>query len=315
MRAGRSVCVDCNLLDQKSMATNGVKIIDGDTANDTYWGIMDLYDGGADFETINQKYPLIQADYFDDFDNEIYVTSCALALWEMGQMTEEKLIYVKSIIDKRACVKVWTDECDIKEGKARQKELDKFWNKISRENTKIRARKKYRKVTNLYFQADDLLTFQIKDGSYCAVICASIHQYRGQCDYKLVPTTYHSKKKPTVNDLKNHEILGREIGSGYHQLTTQEYQPGIERVWALSGGNCNFFFGVVTLAVDHKKVTNFKEKFEKIGTLKIIEGLKRSASFNYEPDFEGFETTFSDLENYINTSRFKKYPVATLCDL
>jgi glycine dehydrogenase len=30
------------------MATDGVKIIDGDTAYDTYWGIMDLCDIGAD---------------------------------------------------------------------------------------------------------------------------------------------------------------------------------------------------------------------------------------------------------------------------
>ncbi|WP_163401446.1 hypothetical protein [Flavobacterium fluviatile] len=201
------------------MATDGVKIIDGDTAHDTYWGIMDLYDSEANFETISKEFPLIQADYFDDFDNEIYVTSCALALWEIGQMTEEKLTYVKSIIDKGACVKIWTEEYDTKEGKARQKELDKFWKKISQPNAKVRARKKYRKITNFYFQPDDLLTFQLKDGNYRAIICSSIDQYRGQCNYILVPTTYNSNKKPTVDDLKDKEILGRQIGSGYdHKL-------------------------------------------------------------------------------------------------
>ena len=34
------------------MATDGVKIIDGDLAHDTYWSIMDLYDKGADIATI-----------------------------------------------------------------------------------------------------------------------------------------------------------------------------------------------------------------------------------------------------------------------
>ena len=82
------------------MATDGVKIIDGDTAHDTYWGIMDLYDSGADFGIINNEFPLVQAEYFDDFDNEIYVTACGLALWEIGQMTEDKLTYIKSIIEK-----------------------------------------------------------------------------------------------------------------------------------------------------------------------------------------------------------------------
>lgn len=36
------------------MATDGIKIIDGDCAHDTYWGIMDLYDSGADLTTIER---------------------------------------------------------------------------------------------------------------------------------------------------------------------------------------------------------------------------------------------------------------------
>lgn len=297
------------------MATDGVKIIDGDTAHDTYWGIMDLYDSGADFDTIDKEFPIIQADYFDDFDNEIYVTSCALALWEIGQLTGDKLQYVKSIIDKGVCVKVWTDEYDPKEGKARQKELDKFWKKISQTNTKIRPREKYRKITNLYFQPDDLLTFQLKNGNYCAVICTEIDQYRGQCNYILVPTTYNSRKMPSVEDLKDKEILGRQIGSGYDQQTTREMQPGIDRIWDLTGTNCNFFFGVVQLAVDHKDFINFKNKFEKVGSLKIIDGLKKTGSFGYEESFERFETIFGDLENHIKVFQLKKYPVKTLCEI
>ena len=296
------------------MATDGVKIIDGDSAHDTYWGIMDLYDSGGDFEVINKEFPLIQTDYFDEFDNEIYVTSCALALWEIGKLTQDELVYVKTIIDKSACVKEWTKN-DERDGKARQKELDKFWKKISQINAKVRARKKYRKITNFYFQPDDLLTFQLKDGNYRTIICAAIDQYRGQCNYILIPTTYNSSKKPTVDDLKDKEILGSQIGSGYDQQTTKEMQPGIERIWNLSGGNCNFFFGLIKLAVDHKDFINFKDQFEKIGTLKIIEGLKETGSFGYEENFERFETVFGDLENYIRIFQYKKYPVTTLCDI
>lgn len=296
------------------MATDGVKIIDGDTAHDTYWGIMDLYDSGANFDTINKEFPIIQADYFDDFDNEIYVTSCALALWEMGQMTDDKLVYIKSIIDKGTCVKEWTENNE-KEGKARQKELDKFWGKISQTNTKIRARKKYRKITNFYFQPDDLLTFQLKDGNYRAVVCATIDQYRGQCNYILVPTTYNSSKKPSIEDLKDKEILGRQIGSGYDQQTTKGHQPGIERIWKFVGGNCNFFFGVVKLAVDHKDFINFKDKFETVGSLQIVEGLKQTGSFGYEGTFERFEDIFGDLESHIKVFQYKKYPITVLCAL
>ena len=298
------------------MATDGVKIIDGDTAHDTYWGIMDLYDSQADFETIEKEFPLYQRDYFDDFDNEIYVTSCALALWEIGQMTESKLDFVKFVIEKGACVKEWAEESE-KNGKARQKELDKLWKKISQVNHKVRLRKIYRKITNFYFQQDDLLTFQLKDGNYRAAICITIDQYRGRSNYILVPTTFSSPKKPTIDDIKDKEILGRRVGSSYGQEVTKEMQPGIEKVWnyELEGGSGNYFFGVVKLAVDHKNFIGFKDKFEKVGTLKIIEGLKQTGSFGYEENLAGFERVFGDIENYIQIFQCKKYPVKVLCDI
>ncbi len=82
------------------MATDGTKIIDGDTAHDTYWGIMNLYDSGAELEMILNEIPLVQEEYFDDFDNETYVTSCGLAYWELGIMTAERIGYIKEIISK-----------------------------------------------------------------------------------------------------------------------------------------------------------------------------------------------------------------------
>jgi hypothetical protein len=294
------------------MATDGVKIIDGDRAHDTYWGIMDLYDSGADFDVIEKEFPLIQPDFIDEFDNEIYVTSCALALWEIGRMTNEKLQYVKSITDKRACVLEWSKDSE-KEGKARQKELDKFWTKIGTLNGKLRKRKKYREITNLYLNPDDLLTFQLKDGRYGVVICTSIDQHRGQCNYILVPTTYVSPSKPTVNDLRDKQILGRQIGSGYDKQTTRELQPGIDKIWQLENGN--YFFGVVHMAVDHKSFATMREKFEKIGSLKIVDGLKRMGMFGYESSFDRFETIFNDLDQHAKVFQLKKYPVSVLCEV
>jgi hypothetical protein len=294
------------------MATDGVKIIDGDRAHDTYWGIMDLYDSDVDFEVIENEYPLIQPDFIDEFDNEIYVTSCALAVWEIGRMTEERLQYVKSIIDKGACVLEWS-KYNAKDGKARKKELDKFWTKISTPNAKIRKRKKYRKITKLYLNPDDLLTFQLKDGRYGAVICTSIDQHRGQCNYILVPTTYISQSKPTVSDLRDKEILGRQIGSGYDKQTTRELQPDIDKIWQLENGI--YFFGIVQLAVDHKSFSAMKDKFEKIGSLKIFDGLKRMGMFGYESTFDRFETIFNDLDQHAKVFQLKKYPVSVLCEV
>lgn len=42
------------------MATDGVKIIDGDLAHDTYEYIMELYDNGTSAEIIKKEIPFIK---------------------------------------------------------------------------------------------------------------------------------------------------------------------------------------------------------------------------------------------------------------
>ena len=88
------------------MATDGVKIIDGDTAHDTYWGIMDLYDSGATSETIRLQIPFPQPDYYDDFDYEIYTTAYALAMWEIGFIAKEIVEEVKIAMEKEHVSKI-----------------------------------------------------------------------------------------------------------------------------------------------------------------------------------------------------------------
>jgi hypothetical protein len=137
------------------MATDGIKIIDGDLARDTYDQIMDLYDSDASIEIIKKEVPFVKDDYGinNDFFHEIFVTVYALAFWEIGELTDVILTEVKRVVGLKAGVKVWTEECDENEGKKRQKELDKLLKKISVPNqSKIRKRKKYTLIKHFYFQ-------------------------------------------------------------------------------------------------------------------------------------------------------------------
>ena len=297
------------------MATDGVKIIDGDLAHDTYWGIMDLYDSNVDIVTIKNEIPFVRSKYGleEDFYHEIFVTSYALAFWEIGELSDDILQEVQSVINAGAGVKVWTVQTDAKEGKARQKELDKFFKKISRPNTKIRARKKYRKITNFHFQVDDLLVFKLKDHFYRAIICVSIDQYRGECNYMLTPTTYKSKSKPTIEDIFDYDISGITVGAGYDRKTIIEMQPGVETLWSLFPSCGKFFFGLVQEGVDHKDFIGFKDKFEKVGTLKIKDSFKESGSRSGISNFERFESIFEDYDKQQKIFGFKKFPVKLLC--
>jgi hypothetical protein len=297
------------------MATDGIKIIDGDLARDTYGQIMDLYDSDASIETITKEIPFFKDDYGadSDFYHEIFVTSYAFAFWEIGELTENILDEVKRVIDVKAGVKVWTEECDENEGKKRQKELDKLLKKISQPNQKIRKRKKYRIIKNLYFQPDDVLTFQLSDKNYYAVICAMVTQQRGQCTYDLVATTYKGKEKPTINDLKSCHIAGRRIATGYDFKTILLRQPNVDEIWEYTKQD-NFLFGLPYHLVTHKDIISFKDNFEVVGKLKIKESFKQSSGYGYEESFDRFESIFIDLDKHMEIFREQKYPVSLLCE-
>jgi len=291
------------------MATDGTKIIDGDTAHDTYWGIMDLYDFGADLKVILNEFPLEQLEYFDDFDNEIYVTSCGLAYWELGILTAERMEYIQEVINKDACVKQWASYSE-KEGKSRKLVLKRYLGKIEKTNKKVRKRKKYRKRTNFIFNENSVLTFQLSNKEYAVTCCVKIDQYRGSCNYWFVPITYSAASKPTIELIMDSEILGRTIASGFTRDETQASHPGIEKIWNHVGGKPNFCFGFAIQAVEHTALLGFKNKFEKIGELNILEGLKKVGSLGHEDSYERYDETYSELENQIEVFGYQKFPIS-----
>jgi hypothetical protein len=295
------------------MATDGPKVIDGDIAHDTYWDIMDLYDNEVDIERVVKEFPVEVEDY-NEFEYEIYVTVLALAFWEIGALSEGLLQTVRHTIDRGVGVRFWTEESGEKEGRERQRELDRLWNKITKPNTKIRKRKKYRRVTNYHFHPDDLLTFKLNDDNYYAVICAEISQYRGQCNYGLALTTYRNSRKPTPQDLENYEIVGGWIESGYDMRSTRQLQPGIEDLWRLFPNRTNFFFGISYHLVTHRDFYSFRDRFESVGSLRIKASFKKTQSYGYESTFNRFEELLADLDGQIKTFHEEKVSVKVLCE-
>ncbi|MBK8503721.1 MAG: hypothetical protein IPL46_16820 [Saprospiraceae bacterium] len=290
------------------MATDGTKIIDGDTAHDTYWGIMDLYDSGAEIEMVLKEFPLEQPEYLDDFDNEVYVTSCGLAYWELGLMTPERINYIKEVISKDACVKEWA-EYSLKEGESRKSVLKRYLTKIEKLNTKVRRRKAYRKINSFIFDENSVLTFLLATGDYAVTLCVKIDQYRGSCNYWLVPITYKSKSKPTIEEVRASEILGRTIDSGLTREQIKAFQPGVENIWNYEGGKANFCFGFIIHGIEHKELLKIRDKFEKIGELNIINGLKEIGSLGYENSYERYDEIYSKLDEEIKIFEYKKYPI------
>ncbi|WP_375417907.1 hypothetical protein [uncultured Hymenobacter sp.] len=271
------------------MATDGVKIIDGDLASDIYGTFMEMYDAGASIQEIKQavEEPL---DVEDGFDYEIYITAFALALWQTGQLTPEVIAEVEEAIERGAGVRVWTDELGIKEGQKRQRELTKLSEKLALPNPKIRKRRVYKPVTKFIFEENAVLVFRLPDGNYCATILMQIFQYQGRCHYHFIASTYKGLDKPTITDIENTEVLGRKVPSGLGR-----YQIGLD-----------------ITAMGPKLLRSFSDKFEQIGILELRPECKDISSYRGVQSFEMFCWTWADFDDYIRIFRGEKIILAML---
>lgn len=229
-------------------------------------------------------------------------------------------------------------DVDEKEGKKRQKVLDRFLEKISAPNKKVRNRKKYRVVKNLYFESNDVLSFKLSDNNYCAIICAQITQEKSQTTYDFVLTTYKGKQKPTIETLKDEFIVGHLMG-GPSRKEILKQQPKINILWdyhthnailltetqrqrtysndsiEIFEGKKEFFFGFPFKLVTHKDMTLMKDKFEVIGKLKIKENFNRSGGYDYLSNLERFEDILNDIDRHMEIFRNVKFPIKLLCEI
>ena len=263
------------------MATDGVKIIDGDLAHDVYGTFMDLYDAGESIDIIKTAIERFRADN-DDVDDEIFITASALALWEVGQLDKETLSQVALAIKQNAFVNYLThSENAPDEGRKRQQVLSRFWDKISQPNLRPRKRKLYKAQTKFVFDEGYVCSFQMPDGTYRATILLLISQHRGRCAYMFAMPTYTAPSKATLDEVRNGEIMGRII-----EPTSR--------------------IGFNVVGIIHKHLLAIADKFERIGHLEIKQEAQCCGAQSGAVDFESFASGFSDFNNIIGVKKTAK---------
>lgn len=263
------------------MATDGVKIIDGDLAHDVYHTFMDLYDAGESIETIKATVEQLRVDN-DDVDDEIFITAYALALWEIGQLDKKTLSQVAFAIQQEAFANYLTQSEDApSEGRKRQAVLKRFWNKIRQPNPQPRKRKTYKAQTKFVFDKGDVLSFKMPDGTYRATILLIVSQHRGRCNYMFAMPSYISSSKAELDDVRNGEIMGRTI----------EPESRI---------------GFNVIGIVHKDLLAIADRFERIGCLEIEQSARRCGMQAGAIDFESFASAFSDFNNIIGIKKTAK---------
>lgn len=297
------------------MGVFGVKILDSDTALDVYEDILEAFDGGAELAAIEAEYPLAPPeDYDDEVDAEMYTTACGLAYYELGLMTPERLAYIKTVLDKQASVQAFLEEDDATDSKARQRVLDRYWAKISQPNTKVRKRKKYKKILNFHFKEDEVLVFKLNE-NYCAVICIDILQHKGSTSYSFVPTTYKSINKPTIADIQEEAVYGLIVKSGWTREQCLMAQPTVATIWEYLNVDYPSNYGNVVSSFTHKELSGFLHQFESLGKIPFKADVRNISGMQGGNDFEGFCAGFKRAtreEPIGNWKPYNKIPIRLL---
>ena len=80
------------------MAIDGVGIIDSDCAHDVYNPIMEMYHLGQSIEIIIKNIDAFEPNFiYSELEHEIFITAYALAMWEIGGLTNEQLEKVNAL--------------------------------------------------------------------------------------------------------------------------------------------------------------------------------------------------------------------------
>lgn len=223
------------------MAIDGVKIIDSDSAYDIYNSIMEMYHYGKSIENIKAKIDQQQVDYsINDLELEIYITTYALAMWEIGEITEEQILKINELVNKGAS-SLWNNVNPNAQTK-RQIELEKFVEKINRPNTKIKKRKNYKLIIDFIFEPNDVLAFKLNSKSYGVAILINVYNDKGKGYYGFTEVILKTNDKPTLEIVKSSKVYARK-NIGFDNPKN----------------------------INHKDLLTFYDKFEKIGKLNISE--------------------------------------------
>lgn len=304
------------------MAIDDVQILASDTAQDTYNLLMDLYDAGLEIDELQLRLEEYREHYEDPTLYEIWISTYALGLWEIGELTEEILAELRLAIREGAGVAFWGGEGD-PVGQKRAKELAKLQRKLCKPRAKPRNRRKYPVIREFIFQEDSVLAFQNDRGETQACIVTLIEQHRGHCKYGLTPTTYQGTTMPTIEDLV--DVLGVKIGYWYPKSTATLEQPGIEAFWEdpyfcnASRSNlppelesATFILGLVWYCFEHRDLLRYHHKFQEIGSVKIHKCFKRTGSTGEVTSFDEFQQRTKDPESVIQTFGHLKIPLARI---
>jgi hypothetical protein len=195
------------------MGTWGTGISSNDTFADIYQEFFDLYNDGGEPDEVSRKLIKEHWEMIEiPEDNHDFWFAIALAQWECKKLEQSVFERVSSIIESGEDIRLWIRlGIDKKHIREREIVLKKFFEKISVEKSKPRARKK-RKICDPPFEKGSCIAFKLANGNYGGAVVLEAIPLKGYA-YNLVAVTRIDSVEPVqVKDFAIADILTLTYG-------------------------------------------------------------------------------------------------------
>lgn len=144
-----------------------------------------------------------------------------------------------------------------------------------------------KKIT--YINQGDLLTFKTADERYKVLLCTSASKEKSPQNFSFAALTYDNEDKPTVEDILLSDFWG--IGNtknDYFKYSDIE----LNKMWNIHPETKPYFLGSYRLIIWRKDFMKFRDNFEIIGNLKIVDNLDNNGNGGVNPSDWSFITDF-----------------------
>lgn len=121
----------------------------------------------------------------------------------------------------------------------------------------------------------DLLVFKATDDKYKALLCTSTYKDKSPQHFTFALLTYDSVTKPTLANILDCNFWG--IGNTQNDLFRYSDNE-LSRMWIIHPEIKPNFLGSYGLLIWRKDFMKFRDNFELIGNLKIVEHLDKNGN-------------------------------------
>lgn len=159
-----------------------------------------------------------------------------------------------------------------------------------------------KKITDI--NQGDLLTFNANDENYKVILCTSTYKEKSPQNFTFAALTYNDKEKPTIENILSSDFWG--IGNtknDYFKYSDNE----LNQMWSIHLDVKPYYLGSYGLVILRKDFLKFRDNFEFISNLKIVENLDKNGNGSMNAsDWEFIKDFFANKINLVMPDRGQK---------